>query len=245
VVTCARRHAAPGSADREGVACRPRRRPPCGAAARQATAPTGPSLKILGARSRHSRRQHSSSRAGRVAIARRHLSGSLFQGAMCQRGCLLPFPRPNPSVHPSITPVLRPSHQMSTHELAPSLSCPAHLSQPRHPGHEKVHGSWAPGSCPCPPLPYLACSSSQAIVTAMQRGAMPRRRDTRQGALVFRASPGQGRRGYCTGACPLRCFHHQLTTHHGISSESSISHGPEENKMRRTGTTTKEKEPNE
>jgi len=105
------------------------------------------------------------------------------------------------SIYPSITPVLRPSHQMSTHELAPSLSCPAHLTQPSK-------SPWIMGSCPCPTLPYLACcSSSQAIVTAMQRGgrAMPRRRGTRHGkeSASFQDVAGQGRRGYCTGAWGL------------------------------------------
>jgi hypothetical protein len=78
-------------------------------------------------------------------------AGSLFQGenvcvCLCQRGCLLPFPRPNPS-DPSIT-ARRPSRQMSTHHTIslsvvafPPTSQPhAHLSSPKSP--------WVLCTCP-------------------------------------------------------------------------------------------------
>ena len=63
-----------------------RARPPCGAAR-----PPGRPLS-----------RHSPDGSTGLADAASQASSSLFQGAMCQRGCLLPFPRPNPSIHLSI-----------------------------------------------------------------------------------------------------------------------------------------------
>ena len=94
-----------------GVACRPRRRrcpcPPAvrrGAAARQATVTALPRRQHRLGRRRRSSKQ--------LPFPRRHVSSRL----------LAPFPKTKP-VNPSITTVLRPSHQMST--LVPSSPHPA------------------------------------------------------------------------------------------------------------------------
>jgi hypothetical protein len=156
-----------------------------------------PSKKILGGCSRHGTRPPPPpppppprSSCGRQALQQQREegrgrglpdatesppAGSLFQGenvcvCLCQRGCLLPFPRPNPS-DPSIT-ARRPSHQMSTHHTI-SLSVVAFPPTPhsltRTFRRQKVHGSFAlallTAGCYSKAFGFGVLPPSQATVT--------------------------------------------------------------------------------
>jgi hypothetical protein len=198
VLTCERRrpalpHDAPTGELLAGLARR-RPPPPCGSERPLLASYSGkplaledPSKKILGGCSRHGTRpppplllREASTAAAEGGgsgsrIARRHriTSGWLSfprRKCVCQRGCLLPFPRPNPS-DPSIT-ARRPSHQMSTHHTI-SLSVVAFPPTPhsltRTFRRQKVHGSFAlallTAGCYSKAFGFGVLPPSQATVT--------------------------------------------------------------------------------